>query len=413
MTTSSDVARYRRGRAPATAFVNGLPPREHRLGERAVRGLGTPLQRRRRPSAASLPHRRPRLARRAARARVVATGRLGLGSPPDRGPRVELGRDDDAPVRLEGRAPPGARRVPGGVLGAAASRQHRPSDAVGLADRPRGAARAHRRAGRRPLRHRRVPDDAGPGAGAPHDVAGEHAAAPAGRLLPRPGLGGLPARRDPVAGRLPGGGARPGLLRLPAGAVGRPAPRARRHARVRRADRDVRQKGFDAVEIDDIDSFNPPSTTGFQLTRGDVQNLLARVDNAHPPSRHDRPVEELGPPRLVGPPLHRRRGRRGVLPVRRVLLRPARREPAVRVRVHRPWWGDPCGYDAFTSQGKWVGEAEYREDGFVCGPGQTCGPRHRFSTYCNRVYAPPNGFAAVKFDVDLDGALFRPCPSGR
>ena len=27
------------------------------------------------------------------------------------------------------------------------------------------------------------------------------------------------------------------------------------------------RKGFDAVEIDDIDSFNPPGTTGFQLTR--------------------------------------------------------------------------------------------------------------------------------------------------
>ena len=39
------------------------------------------------------------------------------------------------------------------------------------------------------------------------------------------------------------------------------------------------RKGFDAVEIDDIDSFNPPGTTGFQLTPGDVQNLLARIYN--------------------------------------------------------------------------------------------------------------------------------------
>ena len=39
---------------------------------------------------------------------------------------------------------------------------------------------------------------------------------------------------------VPGCGARPGLLRLPAGALGRPAPRGRRHARVRRANRDVR-----------------------------------------------------------------------------------------------------------------------------------------------------------------------------
>ena len=36
-----------------------------------------------------------------------------------------------------------------------------------------------------------------------------------------------------------------------------------------------------------------------------------------------------------------------------------------------------------------------------------------FSTFCQTVYAPVNGFAAVKFDVDLDGALFRPCPAGR
>ena len=151
----------------------------------------------------------------------------------------------------------------------------------------------------------------------------------------------------------------------------------------------------------------------FQLTRGDVQNLLARVDN------------------------HIHRAGMTALWKNSGLL---------------AWWGrrytdgavveecyqfdecfsaqlagsrqfgfactglggtHPCGYDAFTSQGEWVGEAEYREDGFVCGPGQTCGPRHRFSTYCNTVYAPPNGFAAVKFDVDLDGALFRPCPSGR
>jgi len=35
------------------------------------------------------------------------------------------------------------------------------------------------------------------------------------------------------------------------------------------------RKGFDAVELDDIDSFDPPSTTGFHLTVGDAQNFLA------------------------------------------------------------------------------------------------------------------------------------------
>jgi Glycoside-hydrolase family GH114 len=28
------------------------------------------------------------------------------------------------------------------------------------------------------------------------------------------------------------------------------------------------RKGFDAVELDDIDGFDPPSTTGFHLTPG-------------------------------------------------------------------------------------------------------------------------------------------------
>jgi hypothetical protein len=28
------------------------------------------------------------------------------------------------------------------------------------------------------------------------------------------------------------------------------------------------------------------------------------------------------------------------------------------------------------------------------------------------VHAPAYGFAAVKFDVNLDGALFYPCPTG-
>ena len=196
---------------------------EHRLGERALHNRGAALQRRRRPPAASLPDRRPRVAGRAAaqgRRHRPARPRLA----PDPPPRRELSRVDDAPVRLAGGAPPSARRMPGDVLGPAAPRQHRPSDAVGLADRPRRPARAHGREGGRPVRHRRVPDDAGAGAGAAHHVAGEHAAAPACGLLPRPGLGGLPARRDPVAERLPG--RRPGsrLLRLSAGALGRPAP---------------------------------------------------------------------------------------------------------------------------------------------------------------------------------------------
>ena len=83
------------------------------------------------------------------------------------------------------------------------------------------------------------------------------------------------------------------------------------------------RKGFDAVELDDIDSFDPPSTTGFRLTPGDVQNFL--------------------------------------------------------------------------------------EDGYVCSPGQKCTGPHSFGTFCRSVFAVPHGYAAVRFDVDLDGKIFYPC----
>jgi len=79
--------------------------------------------------------------------------------------------------------------------------------------------------------------------------------------------------------------------------------------------------------------------------------------------------------------------------------------------------GTPCGWDDFTADvtpqqptGKWVGEAEYAEDDYVCNPGQRCPRPRSFGTFCRTVYSPPHGFAAVKFDVDLDGRMFYPCP---
>ena len=79
----------------------------------------------------------------------------------------------------------------------------------------------------------------------------------------------------------------------------------------------------------------------------------------------------------------------------------------------------PCGWDDFTTDrttpqptGKWVGEAEYSDDNYVCNPGQSVPGRRRFAAFCRDVYAPSWGFAAVKFDVNLDGGLFYPCPTG-
>ena len=169
------------------------------------------------------------------------------------------------------------------------------------------------------------------------------------------------------------------------------------------------RKGFDAVELDDIDSFDPPSTTGFHLTPGDAQNFLAYAFN---------------------------------------LIHQAGMTALWKNSPYLSWWGHqyadgavveecyvdhacfasqfkgsrqygitctalsgatPCGWDDFTAAGQWVGEAEYAEDGYVCSPGQKCEGPHSFGTFCRTVFAVPHGYAAVRFDVDLDGKIFYPC----
>ena len=178
-------------------------------------------------------------------------------------------------------------------------------------------------------------------------------------------------------------------------------------------------KGFDAVELDDIDSFDPPYTTGFHLTPGDAQNYLAYAFNE---------IHRYGMTGLwKNSPLLSWWGRRYT-------------DGAVVEECYvyhqcfaSQWRGNsqygitctglsgrtPCGWDAFSTDrtkaqptGKWVGEAEYGADGYVCNPGQSCPPKRRFATFCRIVYAPPGGFSAVKFDVDLNGKMFFPCPRG-
>ena len=156
------------------------------------------------------------------------------------------------------------------------------------------------------------------------------------------------------------------------------------------------RKGFDAVELDDIDSFDPASTTGFYLTAGDAQNYLAYADNL---------VHRYGMAVLwKNSPLLARWG--------------ARYTDGAVVEECYTYGGCPS-WDVFTTArtahqptGKWVGEAEYVEDHYVCNPGQNCSYPRRFTTFCARVYAPSDGFAAVKFDVNLDGKVFLPCPTG-
>jgi hypothetical protein len=157
------------------------------------------------------------------------------------------------------------------------------------------------------------------------------------------------------------------------------------------------RKGFDAVELDDIDSFDPPRTTGFYLTPGDAQNYLAFAFNLI----HSYGMTALwkNSPRLA------RWGTRYT-------------DGAV---VEECYVYHQCGsWHVFAADktkaqptGKWVGEAEYGADHYVCDPGKRCPDGRSFAAFCRHVYSGPDGFAAVKFDVDLDGRVFLPCPRGR
>jgi hypothetical protein len=171
-------------------------------------------------------------------------------------------------------------------------------------------------------------------------------------------------------------------------------------------------KGFDAVELDDIDSYDPPSTTGFQLTPGDWQNFLAYTDNA---------VHRAGMAVLwKNSPLLAWWGRRytdGAVVEECYAFGPcfsagAAGTSAYGITCTTLAGARPCGWDAFTSRGKWVGEDEYREDGLVCAPGRSCTGRHAFAAFCRTVYSPPNGFSALRMTDELDGSVFQPCPTG-
>ncbi|HEV2372263.1 MAG TPA: endo alpha-1,4 polygalactosaminidase [Streptosporangiaceae bacterium] len=178
-------------------------------------------------------------------------------------------------------------------------------------------------------------------------------------------------------------------------------------------------KGFDAVELDDIDGFDPPSTTGFHLTPGDAQNYLDYAFNK---------IHRYGMTGLwKNSPYLSWWGRRyadGAVVeecyrYHQCIASSFRGSSQYGITCTELSGATPCGWDDFTADktpaqptGKWVGEAEYSADHYVCNPGQPCPFRRRFATFCHVVYAPPNGFSAVKFDVNLDGKTFYPCPRG-
>jgi Glycoside-hydrolase family GH114 len=182
------------------------------------------------------------------------------------------------------------------------------------------------------------------------------------------------------------------------------------------------RKGFSAVELDDIDSFDPPSTTGFRLTPGDAQNYLAYAFNLiHADGmtglwKNSPYLSWWGRQYSDGAVLEE------CYTYHQCTAAQLRGSSQYGITCTGLSGATPCGWDDFTTDktaaqpnGKWVGDAEYGADHYVCNPGQTgskCGGQHAYAAFCRTLYDPPLGFAAVKFDVDLDGGVFYPCPSG-
>lgn len=162
-------------------------------------------------------------------------------------------------------------------------------------------------------------------------------------------------------------------------------------------------KGFDGVEVDDIDGYTQAAATGFPLTAGDAQNWLAYVANeAHSLGMF---VLWKNDPYLAGWAVDYFDGAISEQCYQYAECTPQQNNGANGCNLT----GHPCGVSVFTAAGKWVGEVEY---GYVCSPTQSCSGRKSFTDYCGTVWQEPAagyGFAAFKADLELDGAGWYPC----
>ena len=155
------------------------------------------------------------------------------------------------------------------------------------------------------------------------------------------------------------------------------------------------RKGFDAVELDDIDSFDPPSTTGFRLTPGDAQNFLAWTFNlVHQDGmtglwKNSPYLSWWGRQYADGAVVEECYVSHGCFASQ---LRGSSQYGITCTGLNG---ATPCGWDDFTADhtaaqptGKWVGETEYSADHYVCSPGQACGKgKKTFAAFCRAVYA--------------------------
>jgi hypothetical protein len=174
------------------------------------------------------------------------------------------------------------------------------------------------------------------------------------------------------------------------------------------------RKGFDGVEVDNIDGWD--NRSGFPLTPQDAEAWLAQIANQ---------AHALGMFALwKNDPYLASFGLRyfdGALSEQCFSYRECSASQNAGIRFFSGMRCNTtslkCGVAQFAAAGKWVGEVEYKwgvegEDGAVCDPGQRCRLRKRhgnyvevpYATFCRAVYRLPAGgfgFAAVrKYESD-------------
>ena len=173
-------------------------------------------------------------------------------------------------------------------------------------------------------------------------------------------------------------------------------------------------KGFDGVEVDNIDGWDNPS--GFPLTPQDAEAWLAQIANdAHALNlfvlwKNDPYLASFGV-----------RYFDGALSEQCLAYQECTTQqndgttffPAMTCNTSSL----QCGVAQFAAAGKWVGEVEYKwgvagEDGVVCDPGQSCTLRQSggsytevpYATFCSDVYRGLRFSAWRPFESDsLDG----------
>jgi hypothetical protein len=163
-------------------------------------------------------------------------------------------------------------------------------------------------------------------------------------------------------------------------------------------------KGFDGVEVDNIDGWDG-NRTGFPLTAADGQAWLTFIANrAHLLNlfvlwKNDPLLASFGVRYFDG----------------------ALSEQCYSFKECTPsqengykgcnLTSNQCGVAVFATANKWVGEVEYPPSPGspgVCAPGKPCSGMANYTTFCNTAWSG-FGFAAWRADVNLDAKVFDHC----